>query len=259
MADDRSERKQGRPQQKASSILADELRAQILGHGLTPGSFLPSEADLIAETGMGRATVREALRLLESEGLITIKRGAHGGIVVRSPDPGLVSRSIAPLLTLSQEPLRNLLVFRTLLEPSAARLAAEGASIEQRASLVALAAHAPEPGYLNEVAFHSLLAECSSNELLRVVLGVGNDLLSLHHLGGDEVPEEDVELANRAHFAIAEAIAEGDGERAERAMLRHLQSFGETMEKLGRLDEPIVARHRWLADPSEWSGGSRRE
>src|SRR5690606_19768366 len=105
---------------KASVMLAADIRAHILGHGLPPGSALPSEPQLVSETGLGRATIREALRLLEAEGLITIKRGPHGGVTVRRPDVSRLSRSLAPILTLSEAPLRDLFVFRKAVEPQAA-------------------------------------------------------------------------------------------------------------------------------------------
>ena len=75
----------GRPA-KVSELLADRLRGQILGQGIKAGEVFSSEPELIARFGLARGTVREALRLLESEGLITIRRGRSGGIEVREPD-----------------------------------------------------------------------------------------------------------------------------------------------------------------------------
>lgn len=63
---------------KISEQLADRLRATILGRGMRPGDRLSSEAELISHYGVARGTVREALRLLESEGIIEIRRGAAG-------------------------------------------------------------------------------------------------------------------------------------------------------------------------------------
>src|SRR5919107_900384 len=79
---------------KASALLADELRARILGTGLEPGSPLPSEPEIIEQSGLGRASVREALRLLEAQGLVVIRRGSHGGIFVAQPDPSALGRTL---------------------------------------------------------------------------------------------------------------------------------------------------------------------
>lgn len=234
---------------KASVMLAADIRAHILGHGLAPGSALPSESQLVSETGLGRATIREALRLLEAEGLITIKRGPHGGVTVRRPDVSRLSRSLAPILTLSEAPLQDLFVFRKTVEPQAASLAATHATEEQRGELIRLADHEPRAGYQNEIAFHVLVAECAGNELMRVLLVVPHELLALH-LDVEEISDSDVREANDAHMAIAKFIAAGDGVRAGRAMLKHLESFEGRMQRQGRLDQPIVPRERWLRDPT---------
>ena len=240
---------------KASAMLAAELRAYILGHALAPGSTLPSEAELIASTSLGRATVREALRLLEAEGLIAIKRGPQGGVVVRRPDLSGLSRSLAPFLTLTEAPLRDLFAFRKAVEPWAASLAAEHATDAQRARLIELAGHHPGPGYRNEIAFHVLVAECAANQVLRALLVVPHDLLRLH-LEVDEIPDDAVEEANNAHLAIAKHISSGDQHRAGRAMLKHLESFEEMMQRQGRLDQPIVPRTHWLRRTSVHSFSS---
>ena len=237
----------GRRAPKASILLANELRARILGEGMPAGTELPSEVELTRQSGLGRATVREALRLLESEGLIAIRRGVQGGIEVTRPNLSQLSHSLAPILTLSEAPLADLVAFRMIVEPAVASLAAEQASEDQRTKLVELAEHGPGDGYQNEVAFHVLLAECAGNELVRVLLMVPHDLLRLH-LGGENITVEDVREANRAHHRISHAVASGDGADAARAMLRHLESFRDRMERLGRLRQPIVPRERWLKD-----------
>ena len=83
----------------------------------------------------------------------------------------------------------------------------------------------------------------------RVLLVVPHDLLRLH-LGGEDITGEDVREANRAHHRISHAVAAGEGADAARAMRRHLESFRDRMERLGRLQQPIVPRERWLKDRS---------
>lgn len=226
-------------------MLADEIRGQILGLGLAPGSALPSEPELIAQSGLGRATVREAIRLLEAQGLIVIRRGSHGGIFVAQPNLSNLSHSLAPVLTLSKAPLRDLTTYRKMVEPPAASLAAALASDEDKAALLKLAEHNPGPGYVNEVAFHERVAELSENLLLRVLVIVPHDLLRIH-LQAEEINDSDVREANEAHLAIAKAIAAGDANRAARAMARHLEAFESRMGRSGRLDRPIVPQEQWL-------------
>jgi DNA-binding GntR family transcriptional regulator len=78
---------------KAAELLASEMRRMILGRGLAPGTPLPSEAEIIEQRGQSRVTAREALRLLEAEGLIEVRRGPRGGVLVGDPRPAHVARS----------------------------------------------------------------------------------------------------------------------------------------------------------------------
>src|ERR1041384_7768555 len=64
---------------KASDVLAARLREMILSSGLAEGTPLPTERELVAQSGLSRASVREALRVLETEGLIVTKAGRNGG------------------------------------------------------------------------------------------------------------------------------------------------------------------------------------
>lgn len=228
---------------KASDVLANELRARILEQDLPAGTALPSETELIAEHNFSRGTVREALRLLEADGFVSIQRGPKGGITVQYPDAQLVSRSLATLLTVDQTPLRNLFEFRKLVEPAAAASAAREASDDQRARLLAMT----DPGDPQRGAaeFHTALGACTKNELFRVMLAALNRVVEWH-AGMEAVSEEDLERAGRAHARLASAIAEGRADDAAELMLRHLMAFEDVMRTQGRLDEPILSRARWV-------------
>ena len=232
---------------KASDVLADRLRGEILGRGMQVGEHLPSEAGLIAEHGFSRGTVREALRLLESDGLIEIRRGPHGGIRVAHPDLSQVTRSLALLLTLAETSMRAFSEFRQLVEPAAAAAAARSASDEQRGWLLALAeAGTPRSvSWAPSVEFHEALGVCSNNEILRVVIAAFGQELTWH-VPGEDLSEQDMADTRRAHRSIARAVAAGDADRASKAMLRHLQQFERVLAGKGRLDQPVLPKERWL-------------
>jgi DNA-binding FadR family transcriptional regulator len=238
---------------KAAAMLAQEIRAKILGFGLEPGTPLPSEPELIEQSGLGRASVREAIRLLEAQGLIVIRRGSHGGILVAQPNLSNLSHNIAPVLTLSKAPLRDLTSYRKMVEPPAAGMAASIASDDDKKELLKLAEHNPGPGYINEVAFHERVAELADNLLLRVLIRVPHDLLR-EHLKGESLDDAVVDEANHAHMAIAKAIVAGESEHAARAMMKHLEAFEENFDRAGRLDRPIVPQEQWLRDVPEGFG-----
>src|SRR6202034_1155879 len=97
------------------------------------------ETELIESSGFSRSTVREALRLLEADGLIVTKRGPGGGIRVSRPDINQISRSMSILFTSQAVTNREFLGFRQIMEPPLAGLAARAATAQQREWLLALA------------------------------------------------------------------------------------------------------------------------
>jgi GntR family transcriptional repressor for pyruvate dehydrogenase complex len=196
-----------------------------------------------------RASVREALRLLESDGLIYIKRGPRGGVRVSHPDDSHVSRSFSLLFAMRGTPLRDLVQFRQLLEPEAAAQAARYATAAQHEQLM----EATESGNAgertgSELGFHSALLNCTSNELLRVTL-TAVQRLSEWHIPMEHLGSEDIAGTQKAHRRIALAIVRGDSEAAASGMLVHLQSFEKVLRDLGRLDQPIIPREQWRDGP----------
>src|SRR5260221_6477489 len=83
---------------KTSDVLAKELRRQILGGALAPGKALPAERDLVTQTGLSRGSVREALRILEAEGLLTTRPRRLGGSVARQPRDESLAKYVSPFL-----------------------------------------------------------------------------------------------------------------------------------------------------------------
>ncbi|WP_456598583.1 FadR/GntR family transcriptional regulator [Blastococcus sp. SYSU DS0616] len=225
---------------KAAEVIAEDLRNEIIVGGLAPGSPLPSEAELMSRYQFSRASVREALRLLESDGLIYIKRGPRGGVRVNHPDDSHVSRSFSLLFATRGTPLRDLIHFRQVLEPEAAAQAALHATAAQHELLMEATEHSSGQGDN----FHAVLLECTENEMLRVTLTAVQRLSEWHipmeHLGAEEVVG-----AHKAHRRIALAVVRGDSEAAAKGMLHHLQSFEQVLDDLGRLDQPIIPPHQW--------------
>jgi GntR family transcriptional regulator, transcriptional repressor for pyruvate dehydrogenase complex len=224
---------------KAAHLLADDLRRQILTQRLPVGTALPVERQLIEQSGYSRATVREALRQLESEGLITIQRGPGGGISVAHPNTKHVTRSLAVTLALSEANLRHLFEFRETLEPAAAAMAAERATDEQRAALLAEADRYPDSQVVHNADFHLCLAAGTNNEFYRVTLSAVLEITVWHSLE-DRLSEEELLSAVRAHQKIAQHVVDRRADAARDSMHRHLVGFRALMEAKGRLDDPII-------------------
>lgn len=109
---------------KAAVLVAAELRRQIVTGRLKPGDKLHPENVLQTEFAISRPTLREALRLLESESLITISRGKHGGARVSSVDLGAVATQVGVFLQIEGTTLDDVWHARTIIEPPAAGLLA---------------------------------------------------------------------------------------------------------------------------------------
>ncbi|HTD47135.1 MAG TPA: GntR family transcriptional regulator, partial [bacterium] len=120
---------------RASDEVVRQIKARIFGSRLPPGAQLPSEKDLAEQFGLSRITIRDALRVLESEGLIDIKVGARGGAFVSRPSARRVSESLTNLLRLRQITIQELTEARLAVEPSVASLAAQRATAEDIAAM----------------------------------------------------------------------------------------------------------------------------
>jgi DNA-binding FadR family transcriptional regulator len=112
-------RQREKPQQ-----IADELRRMIVSGKLSEGDSLGHEPDLVERFGVSRPSLREALRILEAEGLISVVRGVLGGVVVHEPDRRMTARTAALVLQARNVSLADVYEARSLLEPAAVRVVA---------------------------------------------------------------------------------------------------------------------------------------
>src|SRR5664279_4925935 len=105
---------------KASDILADDLRERILRGEFPEGTALPPERELVTQTRMSRTTVREALRILEVQGLVGIRTGRAGGAFVQRPGGESVASSVSLVIRGQHIRMAALMETREALEPSCA-------------------------------------------------------------------------------------------------------------------------------------------
>src|SRR5215207_11088599 len=104
-----------------AEIIVERLRRQIVRGELAEGETLPSEQELQARFGVSRPTLREAFRVLESESLITVRRGAHGGARVSAPDSDVAARYAGLILEYRGATLGDIYRAAALIEPPCAR------------------------------------------------------------------------------------------------------------------------------------------
>jgi GntR family transcriptional repressor for pyruvate dehydrogenase complex len=112
------------PSPKAASLVAAQIRKQIVLGELAEGDLLPSEAEMVKRLGVSRPTLRQAFRILETEHLITVQRGARGGTTVLRPSTKLASRYLSDLLRHRVTTLGDVLAARLMIEPAVVELLA---------------------------------------------------------------------------------------------------------------------------------------
>ena len=213
-------------------MLADALRARILTRELRPGQKLPVEPDLADEYGVSRSTVREALRVLASQGLITTSRGVLGGSFVARPDPKQMSDYLYASLGLFAEAddlaVDALVEARDMLEVPAAGLAAIRRSDADLERLRARLGPPPseEPKELAEFArlFHETMLRIAGNAVVEALTRPVFEVL-YERMAQFTEPEPTWSQVKGDHQLIYDAIAAGDAQAARAEMQIHLEKL----------------------------------
>lgn len=213
----------------AYESLARDLREQILTGRLRPGDRLPVEPELSARYGVSRSTVREALRVLSSQYLITTTRGVAGGSFVVHPKVDQVADNLEVSLGLlasgADVDVDQMLEVRELIEVPAARLAARRATPDDLADLerTLLEPDGTEPAQLQRChhRFHALVLRAAGNPLLELVSRPVFHVLETR-FASPEAPEGFWSEVIADHHEIHDALAAGDADAAAAASHAHL-------------------------------------
>jgi GntR family transcriptional repressor for pyruvate dehydrogenase complex len=240
------------PQHRIAETVASELRARILaGDG---DDRLPTQDQLVSEFGVSYPSIREAIRILETEGLVTVRRGNVGGAEVHRPDEASAAYHLGLALQARRVTLGDLAAGLRMLEP---QCAAECAGRADRAAEVVPALNAnieASAGLTGDgVAFtrvarefHDLLVAGTPNATVRHVVGTLVALWSgqeqtwaeaMTQRGEYPSPRE-AARAVETHRRIAELIAAGDADEAERVARAHLGATQKVV--LARFEDGIV-------------------
>jgi GntR family transcriptional regulator, transcriptional repressor for pyruvate dehydrogenase complex len=238
-----------RPREKPQQI-ADELRALIVSGQLSEGDSLGHEPDLVERFGVSRPSLREALRILEAEGLITVVRGVRGGVIVHSPDERMTARTAALLLQARNVPLADVFEARSLLEPIAARAIATArgrrAAVKELRALIREQEDAiedPDRFGVANAAFHQRLVALAGNQTMNIVAEMLNEIVVRAVTAvsrGDDVNGSLTvrRRGMRSQARLLDLIDTGDGAAAEEHWRSHMQVVGRVM--LGQSASTVV-------------------
>jgi DNA-binding FadR family transcriptional regulator len=237
-------------QPSVAEMVADVIRARIVAGTLPDGSMLPKQDQLISEFQVSRPSFREALRILESEGLISVRRGNVGGAQVHTPSPENAARTLGLVLQARDVALDDLAAALAVIEPACAAHCAQRA--DRNVTLVPhlrelnIRCRADEPHDKAGAArlfqqFHHAIINGCGNATLVIVIGALERLWSLHEkawadyadaAGSEEGPDLRAS-AIAAHEEITDAIEAGDASRAQHLVAAHLAKV-----------QPLMLDHR---------------
>ncbi len=217
--------------EKVTDRIIEQVRDAILNGRLKPGDRLASEKELIAQFGVAKATMREALRVLEAMGLLEIRKGTQGGVFVAEVDMKTTVHSIMNFLHFKSVSVRDITMLRFLIEPWVAHLAALVRSNDDIERLTAMVENGgadveAEPG--REISFHRYLARITGNPMLILIMDFVDNLLRdmKEKLA---LSKDFYEHVKKAHRRILDRIIAEDCVGARCEMAEDLLAVGDSM------------------------------
>lgn len=238
---------------KLAHIVADRLRRRIVTGELKPGSNLPSEAQLMEQFRISRPALREALRVLEAEALISIGRGTRSGATILEPSMESVAQYGTFYLVANGTTLTEIHEARSLIEPSVVALLAQAPDQARIAQLrqcvasgrAALAAEDFKRAMLAANEFHELLIHFSDNKALALLVGLLHDVavdnyLALNEIGGDEATRKSVTGKSLdLQEQLIQLIEQGKSDEAGQFWREYHARAGRILTKTGRSEHRV--------------------
>ena len=225
---------------KLGERVARRIVDVIVTSGLTPGTRLPIESELVAQLGVGKHTLREALRLLEAWGVIEIKQGRNGGPEVRMPRPQDLREALTVQLLFSSATLQDVIETRCCIEPQSAMVAAERMSADDigvlRQSVIRMRENAEShTDFLREnQLFHEYITASTQNVVMQAFIDTLKSVMDGSAAGIQYKPARRLAVAD-AHERIVLAIESRDPQRAHEEMEAHLREAGDFWETSGTI------------------------
>ena len=224
---------------KSAELVAAQLRRQIIKGELVEGEALAPESALLEQFGVSRPTLREAFRVLEAEGLISVRRGAHGGARVHPPNDDVAARYAGLILEHRGTTVADVYQASAILEPPCAALVARKrtpADVKELREVYARAeAVKDQPLALLEAqdAFHQALVQLTGNQTMMVLAGMLRNIVDLAneaYVSAEASLPEQRKAAlkgQRAHDRLIQLIEAGDADGAQALWRRHLEQQGD--------------------------------
>ena len=224
---------------KISGLIVQQIKKVILDGTMKAGDKLPPERELTERFQASRISVREALKSLETSGLLTIKPGS--GVFVAEVSRKPLSESLSSILRIKKASMNDVTEARIILEPSVARVACERITLEElqeleeniQATLTVLKSRSPAP--LQNIEFHSIIANATHNPVIIMTMNPIFDVLKEMNLEmrGNIPRRVDISgLAVTYHKKILKALRERDSQKVYELMLKDIFQVQEGLKKV---------------------------
>lgn len=206
--------------------ILERIKSALIRGDLKPGDYLPSETELTQSLGIGKSSVREAIKMLQAIGIVEVRRG-HGTIIRREPGDPLVD-PMAFGMILARGMTRDVLEFRAMFEPAYTLQAMANATDEDHQRIqkaiddMAAAIANGEQTSRHDVSFHRAILHATHNPM---TIRVGQTLLELIEAALETSMQTLPETALNDHKAIYAAFQAGDAEGVRRAIEHSAKSW----------------------------------
>lgn len=245
--------------------IADDLRERLLVGDLAEATELPVEETLRTHYSVSKPTFREAIRVLEAEGMITVRRGAIGGAIVHRPDAEHVAYTLGLALSGRGVKISDIAAALRAVEPSCAEACALREDRDREVLPILRRLHERSLKVVDNLVevtalsrmFHEAIVDLCGNDSLSVLAGALESLWSSHESSWAQRDQHlvDIPRAERLqaldeHRLLIEHIAAGDAEKARQVALQHLIHSQQYPTEGGTQDvsiSPTAVRHRFIA------------
>jgi GntR family transcriptional repressor for pyruvate dehydrogenase complex len=231
------------PRRSRPVQVADRIKDWVVERDLKSGARLPNEAEMIVQFGVSKGTVREAMRILEAQGLVVTRTGPGGGSFVGEVTAERARSLLANYFYFQELTVSDIYQLRKLLEPELAASLAGRLSVEQLDRLTDLATRFDAPAaspeeerdqHIVSLRFHGQLAEYGDNPLLAFMVAfmarMLTDLTVYRRLY--EPHNEELWIKGReSQLALVEALRAGDAEAARGIMRAHMERAEDMMQR----------------------------
>ncbi|MCW2667474.1 MAG: regulatory protein GntR [Frankiales bacterium] len=244
---------------KTAELIATHIRRQIVRGELKEGDTLPPEVGLMAQFGVSRPTLREAFRILETESLISVRRGSRGGAQVLAPHLSVAARYVGLILQMQGTTIVDVYEARMELEPPCARMLARRRTDEDLTALrgcigelraVAEGGDGHEPDLASwarlTYRFHQLVMEGSGNRTLAVQGAVLQDIVATHldltvaRTFREPGNSDRFRRTIRSYAKLVRLVEEQDAEAAERHWFTHMEVAAKSLLRDDLKNKPVV-------------------